>query len=180
MLAQLDSAQPATGDVVKTFRQDPFGKLDDYPDLQGHYSDWDKWFYQHVMLTLRPYECKSDGFVYIYQRESDVKKLEDGEIKGILLHKIGSTKKSAESRVGQQQKTNKEPYVVVAAYKSKLYKYFEYIAHRYFQQFRVTKGDSIDGKTEWFLVDTQSLMEGMLKLRKGLYYIHSDTLVYSP
>ena len=70
--------------------------------------------------------------------------------------------------------------MIFAAYKSKLYKYFEYIAHRYFQQYRVTKGDSIDGKTEWFLVGTKQLMEGILKLRQGLYYIHSDSLVYTP
>ena len=51
---------------MKSFRQDPFGKLDDYPDLKGDYSDWDKWFYQHIMLTLKPYKYDTDGYVYIY------------------------------------------------------------------------------------------------------------------
>lgn len=41
---------------------------------------------------------------------------------------------------------------MVAVYKTRFFKYLENIAHRYFKENRVVKGDSFDGKTEWFLV----------------------------
>jgi hypothetical protein len=84
------------------------------------------------MLTLKPFQCETDGYVYIYQRKADQVKLEQGLIAEVVLHKIGSTMKTPESRVAQQEKANKEEYVIVNAYRSTLYKYFEYIAHRYF------------------------------------------------
>jgi hypothetical protein len=44
----------------------------------------------------------------------------------------------------------------------------------------VTKADSVDGKTEWFLVGMDELKAGMEKLRKALFYIYNDTLVWCP
>jgi hypothetical protein len=98
-----------------------------------------------------------------------------------LLHKIGLTSlKEPLTRVRQQEKANNEKYSVLKLYKTRYFKYLEMIAHRYFKETRVTKEDSNDGKTEWFLVTERELIESMDKMAKALHYMHNDTLVYAP
>lgn len=54
------------------------------------------------------------------------------------------------------------------------------IAHRFFHQNRVTKTDSKDGKTEWFLLGTPELESGLIKLSKALHYIYKDEFSWIP
>ena len=54
------------------------------------------------------------------------------------------------------------------------------IAHRYWRGQRVTKADSKDGKTEWFVVSEDEVLEGMNKLIKALHFIYDDKLVWAP
>jgi len=46
------------------------------------------------------------------------------------------------------------------------------VAHRYFRTQRVTKGDSKDGKTEWFIVGESEVLAGMQKIVKAMHYIY--------
>jgi len=44
----------------------------------------------------------------------------------------------------------------------------------------VTKTDSKDGKTEWFLASLEVIKEGIDKIRKAMYYIHNDQYGWKP
>ena len=65
-------------------------------------------------------------------------------------------------------------------FKTSFHKYFEYACHRMYQDRRVVKMDSEDGKTEWFLVEQTQLLHGIDKIRKALYYMYDDKLGWNP
>jgi len=44
----------------------------------------------------------------------------------------------------------------------------------------VTKTDSKDGKTEWFLSTFEEIKKGIEKIRKAMFYIHGDQLGWRP
>jgi len=83
-------------------------------------------------------------------------------------------------RVANQSKKNNEQYHVLDYFKTSFHKYFEYACHRMYQDRRVVKMDSEDGKTEWFLVDSEQLLHGINKIRKALYYMYDDKLEWKP
>ncbi len=51
-----------------------------------------------MLTVLRPVDS-GPGWVYVYQRTEDIKKLSAGRITNILLHKIGYSKHEPDSRV---------------------------------------------------------------------------------
>ena len=93
------------------------------------------------------------GSIYVYERDEDRKKLNRDELQQIMLFKVGRTIKTPQSRVGHQAVANGESYTIRETFKTKFNKFVEYAVHRMFQDQRVVKTDSCDGKTEWFLVD---------------------------
>ena len=96
-----------------------------------------------------------------------------------MLFKMGLTKQSPpEKRINQQQAKNSEKYTVVKIIKTRFHKYFEYMCHRLFQDQRVVKEDSKDGKTEWFLQTKENLMAGIDKVRQGMHYVYKDDLIW--
>ena len=99
---------------------------------------------------------------------------ENGIISTILLHKIGRTKNEPKKRVKVQSYTNGEEYDIAETYHTQYNSFVEFVIHRYFQDCRVTKTDSKDGKTEWFLAPFEVIKEGIEKIRKAMYYIHKD------
>lgn len=88
-----------------------------------------------------------------------------GKIEEIILYKVGRTVKKPSERVGNQENANGEKYFILESFKSKFHKFVEYALHWLFQDQRVVKTDSVDGKTEWFLIDKPSLMVGVNKVR---------------
>ena len=80
---------------------------------------------------MKPFEC-GKGYIYIYQRTSDVEKVQSKRISHILLHKIGLSKNYPTTRVQQQEKKNKEKYSILRFFESKYFKYVEMAAHRLF------------------------------------------------
>lgn len=87
-----------------------------YPKLEKVFDKSDQNFCHNVLCSLKPFESEKIGWVYIYQREQDVKNFEAGKLTHILLHKIGLTFKSPESRVALQEKANGEKYVILKTY----------------------------------------------------------------
>ena len=47
-----------------------------------------------------------------------------------------------------------------------------------FAENRVVKTDSLDGRTEWFLIDKESLMQGIDKLRQAMKLIYKDIWIF--
>lgn len=82
--------------------------------------------------------------------------------------------------MAEQEKNNKEPYVLVATTFCRHPAFFEGHLHRYLHQNRVTKlkadGTPTDGGTEWFVVRQRCLKEAMVVLRLLQAYVWSDTL----
>ena len=85
------------------------------------------------MLVFKPKETDCTGWIYVYEREEDEKRLIKNKIGEILLYKVGRTIKNPESRVGQQALTNGESYTIVQSFKTNYYKFVEYAVHRMFQ-----------------------------------------------
>ena len=182
--AEESQAKAKTQKPVETYdRPEPWCTLDEYPPLLEIF-DTDVFMDQHFierMLTLyRPRTNDGVGYVYILQRMTDVKKLQEGSIDHILLHKIGMTCKEPAQRVGQQSRANNEEYRILAWFKTSYHKYFEYACHRYFQDCRVVKCDSKDGGTEWFLIEPSKLLGAVQKIRKALYYMFNDKHGWKP
>ena len=100
--------------------------------------------------------------------------LKNNIIAQILLHKIGRTKNEPHKRVNVQAYTNGEDYDIAEIYHTEYNSFVEFVIHRYFQDCRVTKTDSKDGKTEWFLAPLEVIKEGINKIRMAMYYIHND------
>lgn len=62
----------------------------------------------------------------------------------------------------------------MTSFKSKFHKFVEYALHWMFADNRVVKTDSVDGRTEWFLIDRASLLDGIRKVRKAMTALHKD------
>lgn len=61
----------------------------------------DKQFIDNMLTLYKPRSNDGVGYVYILERMTDVKKLKEGSIDHILLHKIGMTCKEPRQRIGQ-------------------------------------------------------------------------------
>ena len=143
----------------------------------------DRIFVEKMLTVFKPRDNDTAGHVYILQRNADVVKHDNGEITHILLHKVGLTNgvvSTTKGRVSTQIKNNRENYHILAYYRTSFHKYFEYACHRMYQDRRVVKMDSADGKTEWFLCHSNQLLAGILKIRKALYYLYGDKEGWKP
>lgn len=89
VFAKVDSeVRPVTQSPIITYKPQPWTSLNKYPQLENVFQDEDKEFVNSVLLNLKPYDA-GPGYIYVYQRQSDVLKLQSGKITHILLHKIG-------------------------------------------------------------------------------------------
>ena len=134
----------------------------------------DSRFVEKFLTVFKPRDNDCEGWLYVYERDLDRKNVIEGKITDVILFKVGRTVKTPQSRVGQQEISNGESYHVVLSFKSKFHKFVEYAIHWMFAENRVVKTDSLDGRTEWFLIDKESLMQGIDKLRQAMKLIYKD------
>lgn len=124
------------GPVFTYTRPVPWTNLDKFPELATTFdmeSPFDAECVKTCLTVFKPRTIDEEGWVYVLQRQTDVEKLEKGEITSILLHKIGLTKKTCKQRVYQQARTNGEEYKIAASFRTSFHKYLEYAAHQMFK-----------------------------------------------
>lgn len=68
---------------------------------------------------------------------------------------------------------NNEKYIIRETFFSKYSDFFEFIAHKMFENSRVEKTVG-DGRTEWFMVTWDELRDGILKIKKSLIRLYGD------
>jgi hypothetical protein len=172
-----EAKQIQKGPTIKYAASSPWTSVEDYPDLEKIFDLKSHIYHRFVfrfMTVFKPRENDCEGWIYVYERDSDRNKLQQGQIKDIILYKVGRTVRTPLSRVGLQEQANGENYNVIESFKSKYHKFVEYAIHWMFAESRVVNTDSIDGKTEWFLIDRASLMEGIKKVRRSMTLMHKD------
>lgn len=121
------------------------------------------------LLIHKPRENDKPGWLYVYYRDIDDRKLRDKKLSHIILYKVGKTINLPAKRVGMQQSKNGEVYKIRETFASNYNSYLEFMVHLYFDRCRVVRPDLKDGKTEWFMATFQELRDVIIKIK--LYMI---------
>lgn len=130
--------------------------------LGSSFGNQQQWLLQSLLMNRPGFEEKG-GFVYVYNRLSDIHRSRKAKLRHIVLHKVGFTTITPERRVKQQQDANNEKYFIAMVIQTRRPHYVERLIHSYFKSQRVIR-KLADGGTEWFLVDRQRIKVEILKL----------------
>jgi hypothetical protein len=63
-------------------------------------SNIDQKFVEKFLLLFKPKKTDCTGWIYVYERDEDKKRVKQNKIGEILLFKVGRTVKTPEQRVG--------------------------------------------------------------------------------
>ena len=142
--------------------------LDNQPSKVSHrdYSNQSDNSYHFNFIKSLQYVPKTDypGYLYVYCMDDHLKLKKSQKLSHIILFKIGQTKSIPKRRVNIQSNSNKEQYTICRTWYTKYIKYFEWVVHKYFRHNRVLRPDLKDGKTEWFLVTYNEIVDGVDKI----------------
>lgn len=98
-----EAKQLTKGPVITYAASAPWTTVEAFPELENIFdfsAHVDNRFVHKFLTVFKPRDNDCEGWIYMYERKADSKKLADGVIADIVLFKVGRTVKTPQQRIG--------------------------------------------------------------------------------